>query len=301
MVRQWVAALLFAAMAVTAQAQLRVVATTTDLRSLAEIVGGDRVAVTHILPPTVNAEDYQAKPQDLGRTKSADLIVRVGADYDLWLDRLLAQAPPALRRGGARHVDASTAIALLDVRSTSLGAGDGHAHGSGNPHYWLDPNNAAIITGTLLEALARIDPNNAKHYEARRIAFLDRLETKRVQWERLVAPIQGKSLVAYHNTWAYFARRFRLKVVDYIEIKEGVPPTAAHLARLVRTMRDQQVIGVIRQPHEAARDAEYLAGRGNAKVIVLAASVGATPAGTDYLAMIEANLIALASLMGPKP
>jgi ABC-type Zn uptake system ZnuABC Zn-binding protein ZnuA len=301
MALHWVAALLLAATAVTAQAQLRVVATTTDLRSLAEIVGGDRVTVTHIIPPTVNAEDYQAKPQDLGRIKAADLIVRVGADYDLWLDRLLAQAPAALRRGGARYVDASTAIALLDVRSMSLGAGDGHAHGSGNPHYWLDPNNAAIITGTLLEALARIDPNNAKHYEARRIAFLDRLETKRVQWERLIAPTQGKSLVAYHNTWAYLARRFRLKIVGYIEVKEGVPPTAAHLARLVRTMRDQAVIGVIRQPHEAARDADYLAGRANAKVVVLAASVGATPAASDYLAMIDANLAALAGLATTKP
>ncbi|MGE5164836.1 MAG: metal ABC transporter solute-binding protein, Zn/Mn family [Sphingobacteriales bacterium] len=43
----------------------------------------------------------------------------------------------------------------------SVGPGDGHAHGSGNPHYWLDPKNAETITANVLEALARIDPANA--------------------------------------------------------------------------------------------------------------------------------------------
>ncbi|MEO7405331.1 MAG: metal ABC transporter substrate-binding protein, partial [Burkholderiales bacterium] len=85
------------AVAMTSAAQLRIVATTTDLQSLAEAIGGDRVAVSHVIPPNVNAEEYQPKPQDLGRVKGADLILRVGVDYDLWLDRLLAQAPLALR------------------------------------------------------------------------------------------------------------------------------------------------------------------------------------------------------------
>ena len=68
---------------------LKVVTTTTELRNLVEIVGGDRVAASHLIAPNTNAEHYQAKPQDLARVKEADLIVRVGLDYDLWLDRLL--------------------------------------------------------------------------------------------------------------------------------------------------------------------------------------------------------------------
>jgi len=32
------------------------------------------------------------------------------------------------------------------------------AHGSGNPHYWLDPKNAEFITANILEGLTRIDP-----------------------------------------------------------------------------------------------------------------------------------------------
>ena len=105
--------------------------------------------------------------------------MRVGLDYDLWIDRLLAQSgKPDISRGGPGYVDASFAIAVLELRGMSVGPGDGHAHGSGNPHYWLDPKNAEIITGTILEALARIDPANAASYEANRLAFLARLRAK---------------------------------------------------------------------------------------------------------------------------
>ena len=107
----------------------------------------------------------------------------------------------------------------------SVGPGDGHAHGSGNPHYWLDPKNAEIITANILEALARIDPANAADYEANRLAFLARLQAKLAEWEAKLAPLKAMPIVAYHNSWPYFARRFRLDFVGFIETKPGVPPS----------------------------------------------------------------------------
>ena len=75
-----------------AQGRIQIVTTTTDLRSLVEAVGGDRVEAISLVPAAMDAEEYQPKPQDLLRLKNARLLVRVGLDYDLWLDRLLAQA-----------------------------------------------------------------------------------------------------------------------------------------------------------------------------------------------------------------
>ena len=282
-----------AAAPAVAAARLRVVATTTDLQSLVEAVGGERVAVTHIVSPNQDPEDYQPRPQDLHRIKEAALVVRIGVDYDLWLDRLLAQADiPALKRGGERYVDASLAIALLDVRGSAVGPG--HPHGSGNPHYWLDPSNAEIITGTLLEALARIDAANARYYERRRIAFLDRLKLRQQVWTQALASLQGVPLIAYHNNWAYFARRFRLNFAGYIEAKPGVPPSPAHLAQLLAAMRTQGIRIIVRQPHEPEKNARFLAERAGGQVVTLAASVGAVAGTGDYLSLFDHNVAALA-------
>ena len=279
-----------------AQERIPVVTTTTDLRSLTEAVGGERVAAVSLVPPSMDAEDYQPRPQDVLRLKNARMLVRVGLDYDLWADRLLAQAgKPELRRGGAGYVDASFAIPVLELRGMSVGPGDGHAHGSGNPHYWLDPRNAEIITGTILEALARIDPAHAATYEANRSAFLARLQAKLTEWETRLAPLKAMPIVAYHNSWPYFARRFRLDFIGFIEVKPGVPPSPSHLAGIVRTMKARGVRIVVREPHEPKRDVEFVAGKAGASVVTLAASVGALPQATDYISLFDANVEALKS------
>jgi ABC-type Zn uptake system ZnuABC Zn-binding protein ZnuA len=275
-----------------AQSRVQVVTTTTDLRSLAEAVGGDHVEAISLVPAAMDAEEYQPKPQDLWRLKNARLLVRVGLDYDLWLDRLLAQADnPDLSRGGAGYVDASFGIPVLEVRGISIGPG--HAHGLGNPHYWLDPKNAEIITSTILEALARGDPANAATYETNRLAFLARLETKLSEWETKLAPLKAMPLVAYHNSWPYFARRFRLDFVGFLETKPGVPPSPSHLAGILQTMRARAVRIVIREPYQSERDVAFVAGKAGASVVTLAASVGALPKTDDFISLFERDIEAL--------
>src|SRR5713226_6162808 len=108
-----------------AQELIHVVTTTTDLRSLAEAVGGDLIDAVSLVPANFDAEEYQPKPQDVLRLKNARLVVRVGLDYDLWFDRLLqTSATREIQRGGSGYVDASFGIATLEVRGVSLGAGD---------------------------------------------------------------------------------------------------------------------------------------------------------------------------------
>src|SRR5262249_6049594 len=155
-------------------------------------VGGERVAVVSLVPPGMDAEEYQPKPQDALRLKSTRAFVRVGLDYDLWADRLLLATPNAgIRRGAIGYVDASYGIATLEVRGMSVGRGEGHAHGNGTPHYWLARQNAEVITATIADGLSRIDPESAGIYEANRAAFLARLNEKRAEWEAKLAPLKG--------------------------------------------------------------------------------------------------------------
>jgi ABC-type Zn uptake system ZnuABC Zn-binding protein ZnuA len=287
---------LFLTSAGAAQSPISVVTTTTDLRSLAEAVGGERITAISLAPAALDAEEYQPKPQDALRLKSAGLFVRVGLDYDLWADRLLTQVGrPEINRGGPFYVDASRTIAVLELRGVSVGPGDGHAHGSGNPHYWLDPENADIITAAIVEALARLDPAHAAAYEARRSAFLARLQARLAGWQQALAALKGVPIVAYHNSWPYFARRFHLDVFDVIEAKPGVPPSPAHLAAVIKAMRDRGARIVLREPHEPERDAAFVAAKAGAAVVTLAASVGALPQADDYLALFDTDVAALAA------
>lgn len=179
------------------------------------------------------------------------------------------------------------------MRGVTVGPGDGHAHGSGNPHYWLDPESAEFITANILWGLARIDPANTKTFEANRQAFLARLSAKLTEWKARLAPLRSMPLIAYHNSWPYFARRFRLDFADFLEIKPGVPSTPSHLAGIIQRMRERGVRLVVREPREPERDVAFVAAKTGASVVVLAASVGALPGTSDYMQLFDTNVAAL--------
>ena len=273
------------------------VTTTTDLKSLVEVVGGDSVRVTALVAGSSDAEDYVARPQDVLHVKRAQVIVRVGLDYDLWLDALLKKsANSRVQKGTPGYVDASQGMMLLDVQPRGL-SDAGHGHGIGNPHYWLDPKNAELMTGHILLALADAAPQDAKRFEAQRTAFLDRLKQREAQWLRRVQPLQGRTLIAYHNSWPYLARRLQLNFVGAIEPRPGVAPPPAHLARLLDIAKKERVAGIVLGTREPRRDAEFLAKKLGVPIVVLAESVGATPAIQRYEDLMEFNVTALETLI----
>src|SRR6266852_6962392 len=107
----------------TAAQTLRLVATTSDLASLARAVTGDLAQVETIIPPATDPEAFEPRPSDLAKLKGAAVVARVGLGYDHWLDKLLLlHGDAAVHRGGVGYVDASVGIPLLELKGRSLDA-----------------------------------------------------------------------------------------------------------------------------------------------------------------------------------
>jgi ABC-type Zn uptake system ZnuABC Zn-binding protein ZnuA len=268
-----------------------VAATTSDVASLVKVVGGDLVQVKTIVPPMMDPEAFEPRASDLATLADADLLVRVGLGYDFWIDRLADQLRrPELQQGGARSVDASAGVPLLEVSGRDPVAQDGHGHALANPHYWLDPANAETITATIAAGIIRLAPGAREAITANRDRFLKNLHERLVKWTRQLAPYRGTAVLAYHNSWPYFARRFRLNVVGFIEPKEGVTPSAAHLSELIAETRRSGVRAILHETYEPKRFSEMLSARTGVPVVVLAPTVGSVPQATDYLSLIDHNV-----------
>ena len=290
------------AAAVPASAALRVVATTTDMAALVAAVGGELVSVEALAPPATDPEAFEPRPGDIDKVRRASLLVRVGLGYDFWLDTLIAQVgDKRLMRGGERYLDASIGIPLLEIRGQSVVNEGGHAHGVANPHYWLDPDNAGIVTAAIVEALAHLAPEERKRIVANRRRFLAELDTRLRRWSELLAPFAGVKLIAYHNSWPYFARRFRLDIVDFIEPRPGVAPSPAHLAQVIAEGRKAGVRAIVHEPYEPEDASRLLGQKLGVPFVRLATSVGSVPHTEDYFALFELNVTTLARALGPRP
>jgi len=288
-------------LAVPASAAVNVVATTTDLAALVREVGGNLVTVESIVPAGVDPEAFEPRPGDLGKLRRADLLVRVGLGYDYWVEALVRQiGDKRLMRGGEANLDASAGIPLLEIRGQSVTNEGGHAHGVANPHYWLDPDNAIIVTASIAEALVRIAPAQREQILVNRAGFLSRLETARARWSETLAPFAGTKLIAYHNSWPYFARRFRLDVIAFIEPKAGVAPSPAHLAQVISAGRRANVRAIVHEPYEPDDASRLVARNLSVPMVRLAISVGSIEGTNDYLALFNYNVATLAKALGAR-
>ena len=274
-------------------ATLPVAATTTDLMSLVAAVGGDRVRVTSLTDPRHDPHARELLPRQLELLKGAEIFVRVGLDHEPWLPRAIAAAGA---RG--RDLDLSRVVAILDADAPRLRAdARPHLHAYGNPHYWLDPENAGALTARIAGALGELRPDDAAVFAANRRRFLARLDAALTRWRARLAPFAGTRIVVAHDTWPYFARRFELVVTAAVEEQPGVPPSAAHLARLIQRMRTADVGAIVAEPGAAPAVLRRLADATGAPIVTLAPSVGAEPEARDYIALFELNVERLATAL----
>lgn len=257
--------------------RLLVITTSPDLKSLVEAVGGDRVEVESIGQPEQDPHSIEVKPGQLVRVKQAAMLVRVGLDHEPWLARL-----PAV---SATIVDASRTVSLLQTETPRLRTErKAHTHAFGNTHYWLDPKNAWPITASILAALADLSPADRATFEARREAFLSRLEARLTAWQAMLAPYRGVRIVVVHDSWSYFAERFGLKIVAAAEPNPGVPPSPGELAALLGRLRDSDVRLLVADPHSDPSLVRQIAEKGGVKSITL------LPSGRDYIGLFEENV-----------
>jgi zinc/manganese transport system substrate-binding protein len=275
---------LMLAIAPSAVRKVRVVATTNDLKWAVEQIGGKNVDVVALMHPLQNPHTVQPRPSFIVQLNRADLLVRIGLDYEeTWLPPLIEEARnPKIRRGGNGYLDASVGIPLLEIPQGRITREQGEVHIFGNPHYWLDPENMKIIARNIAEGLKRLDPSNADEYDSN-LKRLERLMDDLLdETLKLAAPLRGEKFVAYHTTWSYLANRYGFRIIGYLEPKPGIPPSASHLADLIVRMRQEKVKVIVKEPFYENRIPNMVAQRTGAKVVEICPTVGGEPGTETY-------------------
>jgi zinc/manganese transport system substrate-binding protein len=249
-------------------AKLAVVATTPDFAAVAREIGGDKVEVTTLARPTEDPHFVDARPSFIVKLNHADVLIEGGAELELgWLPPLLEGARnPKLDPGAPGRVACSQGIQLLEVPST-LDRSKGDIHAAGNPHFMVDPVNARIVAEHIADSFCKVDSRSCDAYRANLKKFSDQLDAKLAEWQKTLAPFNGRRIVAYHNTWPYFAQRFGVKIDLFLEPKPGIPPTPAHLAEVIAKMKAENIRVVLVEPFQNRRTAERVAEETSAKVV----------------------------------
>lgn len=277
-----------------AEAKLHVVASINDLASIAASVGGEQIEVHSIARSTADVHHVEALPSYMVRVSRAQLYLKIGLDLDQWADAIVDGS----HNPDLTVVDCSSGVEVLEKPAGKVSAVMGDVHPLGNPHYWLDPRNGAIVGRTVAGALARIDPGHADEYRARAEALALEIQTRYDTAAHQLAGLPNRDLITYHASWPYFAHAFGLTIVGTLEPIPGIPPTGRHLQELVALVRERKVPLVLQEPYFSDDAAEFLQRETGVRVARVSPSCSDATAGS-YLAHLDELVSAISGGANP--
>jgi zinc/manganese transport system substrate-binding protein len=284
--------------AFTGEAKLKVVATLPDLGALAREIGGDKVDVTVLAKPTEDSHFVDARPSFVVQLRDADVLIDGGAELEIgWLPPLLQNARNAkIDVGKPGRIQASQGLRLMNApANASRAAGDVHA--LGNPHFVADPIIAKTVAQHIAQAFSAVDSANAAAYDANYKKFEVTINAKLQEWGAAMLPFKGQNVVAYHDSWPYFAHRFGVNIDTFLEPKPGIPPSPSHLAEVIEKMKAQKIKAIIIEPFHDRKIAEKVASATGAKVVEFAQYPGALPNTDSYVKLIDKLVASLAAAL----
>jgi len=286
------AALAFAARAAAAPPPV-VVATIEPVAMLVRELGGERFAVSALVPPGVSPHSFDPRPGDVARLADAALLVAVGGDLDGWAQRLLGAA--------GRRVETLTLLELPDLAPLPA-VRDAHGAAAPDPHVWLDPIRVRDVLAPAIAArLAALDPAGAADTAARLAGFQERLTRLDAELRAALAgPRRG--YVAFHAAWRYFGARYELEEIGVVEEAPGEEPTPRELASLAAAARGAGVRAILVEPQLDPRVARTLAAEfGGTTVLVDPNGDPTDPERARYESLLRWNARAFARALGAAP
>jgi ABC-type Zn uptake system ZnuABC Zn-binding protein ZnuA len=259
---------------------LRVVATTTQVADLAANVGGDRVQVTSLLKPGIDAHDYEPSPADIDAIARADLVVQNGVGLEEWLGDTIESSGFA-----GPVVDASQGVRLRQV--------DGEA----DPHIWQDPGNAQRMAANIERGLAAAEPADATAFAANLAAYTKELEALDAEVERQIDSLANKKVVTNHDAFGYYLDRYGLELVGSVipSFDTSAELSGRDIRDLVAKIEATGVKAIFSETSLPPRTAETIGREAGVKVVVGENALygdALGPPGSDgdtYLKMIRHN------------
>ncbi|MEW6163111.1 MAG: metal ABC transporter substrate-binding protein [Nitrospirota bacterium] len=277
---------------------IKIVTTTSDLASIAKEIGKEKVEVVSLSRGTQDPHFIEVRPSMVMKLKNADLLILVGMDLDIWVQALIdASRNHKIKHGRSGYLDASVGVEKLDIPSGKIDASMGHVHIYGNPHYWIDPENAKVIASNIARRLYEISPEDTSYFKKNLNKFNERLDKKLIEWKAKLAPFKGQKIAIYHRSWPYFTNRFGLFTACELEPKPGIPPSPGHLKEVIEKMRQENVKVILMEVFYDEKPARFVAQQTGAKVVVVPNSVGGTKEAEDYFSLMNTIVERLANAL----
>ncbi|MGC2689724.1 MAG: zinc ABC transporter substrate-binding protein [Pseudolabrys sp.] len=268
-----------------AEEQIAVVATENFYGDIARQIGGDHVAVVSIMSnPDQDPHLFETTPATVRQIAKAQIVIVNGANYDPWMEKLLAATPRAGR------------IVITAADLTGRKAGD-------NPHLWYDPVTMPAVATAFADALTKTDTVHASDYAARLKVTFETLERITARVAQLKAKHAGAAVTATEPVFGPMAEALGLTMRNQrfqLAMMNDTEPSARDLAAFERDLKERKVRVLIYNSQVSEKLTERLREIAIRSKVPVVGVTETMPANTSFQDWVLGELDALdKALSGP--
>ncbi|MBU1932167.1 zinc ABC transporter substrate-binding protein [Patescibacteria group bacterium] len=261
--------------------QMNVTVSIIPEKYFVERIGGDLVNVNVMVGPGDSPHTYEPKADQMTALSQSAVYFSIGVEFEsAWMERMAAANPEM------QIVDISANLEKVPMTAHHHHEGEGEEseaeeeEGGLDPHVWTSPENAKMMSQTIFETLAAIDPAHQAEYQANLDGFVKDIDALEDEINANLSGLAANKFIVFHPAWGYFARDFGLEQIA-IEI-EGSEPSAQELAAIIDEAKEENVQVVFGQPEFSTKTAEYIAAEIGGQVILI------SPLAEDWLENLRA-------------
>ena len=264
-------------------AEIKVVTTTTVIADIVKNIGGDKVTVEYLCRGDQDPHFLEVLPSYMLKLRKADIVFKIGLDLEKWLPQLIDGS----RNDNLKLIDLSVNIPKKEIPTTKVDASQGDVHPFGNPHYWLDPENAKIMADEIYHALVDFSLQDADYFKKNLDNFKKSIDSKLNEWTTKISGIKQKNIITFHKSWTYFTDRFGLNVIGNVEPKPGIPPTPSHDAELIQQIKKGKIKIILMENYYSDSAPNHISESTGVKVVKVPNAVFGIEGIDSYIKLID--------------
>ena len=281
-----------------AHGQKTLVTTISQIGQPLSIITGDKIAVRTLMKEGVDPHLYRLTRSDVRKLVHADLIVYNGLGLETQMMGMMAQfsrLKPVVSVG-----DSLPKEDLLSFQ--------GKYH---DPHIWMAPLLWKKAIGIAIDAIVKLDPQNAHFYEVNASEYFERLAALDIRAREAIntIPPTNRVLVTAHDAFGYFGRAYGLEVLAVQGISTESEPGIKKIEWLVNTLVARKIGAVFVETTVSNRNLRALIEGAAAQnhIVQIGGSIfsdamGASGSSTGtYIGMFNHNVTAIVSALGGRP
>ena len=279
---------------------IKIVATLFPQYDFARQIAGNHAEVLLLLPPGAESHTYEPSPSDIMKIEKADVFLYTGKYMEPWAERIIASS----ENGHIKTADLSCNVKLSgededhdhdEAHSHEEQNSSHHMHGL-DPHIWTDPNNAAVMTDNIVQALCEADPANAYDYRKNGESYKKELASLDADFKKAVkSGVRREVVLGGRNAFHYFMERYGLTAyAAHDSCAAESDPSAKKVAFLIDEIREKKIPVIYYEELTAPKVAKLISSETGAKMLPFRSCHNLSKedftGNTTYLIMMRENL-----------